>query len=253
MKPKRGSMTEDRDRPERDAAADKGEAPVAGAARAAEQDERLRAERGQDEEIPRDPEVVEAEIRRLRSREEELLRALAEMTNVQRRRKLEAEQTIRYAQESLIRELLPVLDDFERALGAMPGKPHDPLHAGVELVRDRMMKILEKEGLRPIESAGQPFDPNLHDAISERVAPGGGRAGIVLDVAQPGYLYQDRVLRHAKVVVSGPPADRPTPPAMEDVSARPPDTIPPALADRDRKGATDIDRTDAPGKDRSGA
>jgi len=227
MKPKRGATTEDRDETRADAP-DTNAAPDTGA---------------------QGPDAAEAEIKRLRDREEELLRALAEMTNVQKRRKLESEQTVRYAQESLIRELLPVLDDFERALAAMPGTPHDPLHAGVELVRDRMMKILEKEGLAPIQSAGQPFDPNLHDAIGERVAPAGTRPGVVLDVAQPGYMLNDRVLRHAKVVVAGPPADTPTPPSMLGAQA-PPDTIPPPLEERDRKGATDADRTEPSGKDR---
>lgn len=246
MKPKR-------DHAARDAHADKGDAPVAGSAQAAEQEEQRDDERsGASQEIPRDPEAVETEIRRLRSREEELLRALAEMTNVQRRRKLETEQTVRYAQESLIRELLPVLDDFERALAAMPGTPHDPLHAGVELVRDRMMKILEKEGLTPIHAAGAKFDPNLHDAIGERVAPGGTPAGVILDVAQPGYMLQDRVLRHAKVVVAGAPALSPTPPSMYGLEA-PPDTIAPPLADEDRMGSSDIDRTDSSGKGRSRA
>jgi molecular chaperone GrpE len=233
MKPKRAATTEDRDET-------RGDAPDTKAAPGAGAD--TEAMRG-------DPDAVEAEIKRLRDREEELLRALAEMTNVQKRRKLESEQTVRYAQESLIRELLPVLDDFERALAAMPGTPHDPLHAGVELVRDRMMKILEKEGLAPIQSAGQPFDPNLHDAIGERTAPQGTRPGVVLDVAQPGYMLNDRVLRHAKVVVAGPPADTTTPPSMLGANA-PPDTIPPALEDRDRMGATDVDRTQPSGKDR---
>lgn len=247
MKPKRGPMTEDQNNVKRDAHADKPDAPVAGAARAQEQEEQREAESRRD--IPREPEKMAAEIERLRAREEELLRALAEMSNVQRRRKQDSELSIRYAQESLIRELLPVLDDFERALGAMPGTPHDPLHAGVELVRDRMLKILEKEGLTPIESAGQPFDPNLHDAIGERVAPGGGRPGIVLDVAQHGYMLHDRVLRHAKVVVAGPPADTPTPPSMQGKEdTRPPDTIDPPLAHEDRIGATDRDRTPGPGR-----
>ena len=192
--------------------------------------------RGADGAIPRDPEEVEAEIVRLRAREEELLRALAEMTNVQRRRKLESEQTVRYAQESLIRELLPVLDDFDRALAAMPEAPEDPIRAGVELVRDRMMKILEREGVKPIRPAGEPFDPNLHDAIGERLAPPGVPPGTVLDVAQPGYLLRDRVLRHAKVVVAGPPSTAPTPPSMFRETA-PPDTIAPPLDEKDRTGA----------------
>jgi molecular chaperone GrpE len=186
-------------------------------------------------EMPHSLEEAQAEIERLRAREEELLRAVAEMTNVQRRRKLDSEQTVRYAQESLVRELLPVLDDFDRALAAMPGDPGDPVRAGIELVRDRLMKILEREGVVPIRPAGQPFDPNLHDAIGERVAPPDIPPGTVLDVAQAGYMLRDRVLRHAKVVVAGPPAITPIPPSMRGSDVpRPYDTIPPPLDERDR-------------------
>jgi molecular chaperone GrpE len=184
------------------------------------------------------------EVGHLREREEELLRALAELTNVQKRRKAESEQTIRYAQESLIRELLSVVDDFERALAAMPVSPDDPIRAGVELVYQRLIAILEKEGLAPIRPAGEPFDPNLHDAIGERPAPPGVPPGVVLDVAQPGYSLRDRILRHAKVVVASAPevgptqtAAPPTHPAMEGNVPRPPDTIDPPLHPRDKRGA----------------
>ena len=101
-----------------------------------------------------------------------------------------------------MRELLPVLDDFDRALAAMPGGPGDPVRAGIGLVRERLMKILEREGVVPIRSEGQPFDPNLHDAIGERQTPRGTKPGTVLEVAQPGYMMRDRVLRHAKVIVA---------------------------------------------------
>jgi len=156
-----------------------------------------------DEQPPEGGNETASELERLRAREEELLRAVAEMTNVQRRRKLESEQTVLYASESLVRELLPVLDDFDRALAAMPGSPDEPVRAGIQLVRDRLMKILEREGVVPIRPEGQPFDPNLHDAIGERVAPPGIPPGTVLEVAQPGYMMRDRVLRHAKVIVAG--------------------------------------------------
>ncbi len=174
------------------------------------------------------------ELARLRAREEELLRAVAELSNVLRRRKAEAENSLRYAQEPLIRELLPVLDDFGRALASIPGEPGDPVRAGIELVRDRLIQILSKEGVAPIDPSGQPFDPNLHDAIGERVAPPGIAPGTVLDVAQLGYKMGDRILRHAKVVVAGPPATTPTPPSMSGSAPRPPDTIPPPLDERDR-------------------
>ena len=140
------------------------------------------------------------ELARLRAREDDLLRALAELQNVNRRRKQEAEAAVRFAAEPLVRELLAVLDDFERALRAFPSGD-DPLRAGVALVHDRLVKILEKEGLEPIRPLGDPFDPELHDAIAHLPIPGAA-PGSVVEVAVPGYRFRDRVLRHAKVVVA---------------------------------------------------
>ena len=144
-----------------------------------------------------------SELNRLRAREDELLRALAELQNVNRRRKQEAEQALRYSAEPFLRELLPVLDDFERTLRALPAGD-DPLRAGVALVQDRLVKILEREGLAPIRPQGERFDPELHDAIAHLPVPG-AEPGTVVEVAVPGYRYRDRVLRHAKVVVAAAP------------------------------------------------
>jgi len=141
-----------------------------------------------------------AELARLRAREDELLRALAELQNVNRRRKQEAESALRFAAEPFLRELLPVLDDFERTLRAFPAGD-DPLRAGVALVHDRLAKILEREGLEPIRPHGEPFDPELHDAIAQLPIPG-ALPGTIIEVAAPGYRYRGRVLRHAKVVVA---------------------------------------------------
>ena len=162
---------------------------------------------------PAAPDDPNAELNRLRAREDELLRALAELQNVNRRRKQEAEQAFRYAAEPFLRELLPVLDDFERTLRALPAGD-DPLRAGVSLVRDRLAKILEREGLVPIHPQGEPFDPELHDAIAH-LPVSGAEPGTVVEVAVPGYRYRDRVLRHAKVVVAAAPAPAATPAAPD--------------------------------------
>lgn len=145
----------------------------------------------------------DSELNRLRAREDELLRALAELQNVNRRRKQEADTALRFAAEPFLRELLPVLDDFERTLRALPAGD-DPLRAGVALVHDRLAKILEREGLEPIRPQGERFDPELHDAIAHLPIPG-AEPGTVVEVAIPGYRYRDRVLRHAKVVVASAP------------------------------------------------
>lgn len=179
---------------------------------------------GPDVSAPANP--LEAEVARLRAREEELLRALAEISNVQKRRKTEMDAALRYASESLVRGLLPVLDDLARALASGPsgiatdgsgsGDVGDALRAGVTLVRDRLLAILAQEGLSPIRSKGEPFDPTLHDAIALAPAPKGVAPGTILEEASPGYRFKDRVLRHAKVVVAdgeaaGVPASAPRP------------------------------------------
>src|SRR5690349_12040322 len=140
------------------------------------------------------------ELERLRGREDELLRALAEQQNVVRRRRQEMESSVQYAQESLVKDLLPVLDDFERALKAMDGATSDSMRAGVALVYERLVRLLTAQGLEPIRPLGEAFDPTLHDAIAQNPAPG-KPPGTVVEVAQLGYRFKGRVLRHAKVVV----------------------------------------------------
>jgi molecular chaperone GrpE len=151
-----------------------------------------------------EPDPVLAELDRLRAREDELLRALAEQQNVVRRRRQEMETSVRYAQESLLQDLLPVLDDFERAIEAMKRHGDEAIGSGIAMVYERFLRTLERQGLEPIRPRpGESFNPDLHDALAQRHAAG-SPAGTVLDVAQPGYRLRDRVLRHAKVVVAGP-------------------------------------------------
>jgi molecular chaperone GrpE len=143
-----------------------------------------------------------AELERLRAREDELLRAVAEQQNIVRRRRAEMETSVQFAQESLVRELLPVLDDFERALRAMDGTVDESMRAGVALVYERLMRILTAQGLEALRPLGERFDPALHDAIAQQPAQGQA-PGTVVEVAQAGYLFRGRVLRHAQVVVAG--------------------------------------------------
>jgi len=144
-----------------------------------------------------------AELERLRAREDELLRALAEQQNVNRRRRQEMDAAVVYAQEELVRELLPVLDDFERALKAMEGKADDSIVSGVAMVYDRLVRILERQGVTAIRPRGERFDPALHEAVAEQSGTGAA-PGAIIEVVQPGYRLRDRVLRHAKVIVAGP-------------------------------------------------
>jgi molecular chaperone GrpE len=156
------------------------------------------------------PDPRDAEIERLRAREDELLRAVAEFQNINRRRRQESDAALRYAAEPILREILPVLDDLERALKAFPSAD-DPLRTGVALVQERLLRVLEREGVEPIRPQDAPFDPALHDAIAH-LPVAGAAPGTVVEVAVPGYLYRDRVLRHAKVVVAADPSDAPAEP-----------------------------------------
>jgi molecular chaperone GrpE len=151
---------------------------------------------------PDAPELRE-ELDRARAREDELLRAVAELTNVNRRRKQDMDSIALLSQESLVRNLLPVLDDIDRAVAASKGREGDAFHSGLLMIRDRLWQILEKEGLEPVDARGAPFDPELHEAVAQRPSDDQPQ-GTVLEVVVPGYRFRGRVLRHAQVVVAGP-------------------------------------------------
>lgn len=134
-----------------------------------------------------------------------LLRKVAEFENYKRRTDAEKADYYGYANERLIRELLPVLDDFSRALKAYD-ENHDPksLRKGVELVNDKFTKILEKQGLKEIDSTGKDFDVHLHEALMQQPT-NDLEPNKVIDTVEKGYHLGDKVLRHAKVIVSSKP------------------------------------------------
>ena len=104
------------------------------------------------------------------------------------------------ANEELIKDLLPVLDNFERAMQAKrEEQAEDPFFQGMEMVFRGLQEALANHGLQPIEAVGQPFDPNLHEAVAMEGT--GGEELSVLAQVQTGYLLHDKVLRHTKVLV----------------------------------------------------
>jgi len=133
---------------------------------------------------------------------DQLLRKAAEFDNYKRRVENEALATIQYANERLLDELLPVIDDFERSLKAGKGKKDfDALYSGIELIYQKLMKILETQGMKSYDVIGKPFNTDFHDAVF--LMP---KAGVpphtVIEEVEKGYIFNDKVLRHAKVVVS---------------------------------------------------
>jgi len=133
---------------------------------------------------------------------ERMLRQAAELDNYKKRTEREKADFFKRANEGLVKDLLPVLDNLDRALESTAESPTaGNLAQGVEMVRDELLKTLERHGLEPLEALGQPFDPELHEAMMQQENPE-VEDNTVLAVAQKGYLFQGRLLRPAMVVVS---------------------------------------------------
>ncbi len=136
-----------------------------------------------------------------------LYRKAAEFENFKKRAENEIGSVVKYANESLIGDLLPVLDDFERSLkAAKTSKEFDSLYRGIELIYQKLVKNLEKRGVKSFDTVGKEFNVDFHDALlqipKENVAP-----HTVLEEIDKGYTLHDKVIRHAKVIVSTSPAD----------------------------------------------
>ena len=140
------------------------------------------------------------EIRRERdSIQDRLLRTAAEFDNYRKRMDRERRDLAEYTAGEVLTELLPIIDNLERALQA--ALPDDPLRKGVELTHRQMLDILRKRGVKPIEALGADFDPNFHQAVIHEVSPE-HREGEVMAELQRGYVVGDRLLRPAMVKVA---------------------------------------------------
>ncbi len=132
----------------------------------------------------------------------DLKRVAAEFDNYRKRAARDQESLVARAHERLVKELLPVLDDLERALVAAEEHAEAKLEEGVQLVHRELLEALAKEGLVEIETDGR-FDPHVHEALLSQ--PSEAEEGAVVDVLQKGYRLGDRVLRPARVVVASAP------------------------------------------------
>jgi len=130
----------------------------------------------------------------------DLQRLAAEFENYRKRAARDQERLVAHAHERLVRELLPVLDDLERALEAAERHEEAALVEGVKLVEQSLRKALVKEGLVEIETDG-PFDPHVHEALLSQ-SQEGAESGSVLEVVQRGYRLGDKVVRPARVIVA---------------------------------------------------
>jgi len=133
---------------------------------------------------------------------DKLLRTAAEFDNFKKRNDRERLQLIYTATEGLVTELLNVLDDMERSLDHLDEKnDFESLKNGLELIYKNFNKILEKQGLKAMQSVGEPFDPEKHDALMQTEKKG-VESGIILDEHKKGYCLNDKIIRHAQVIVA---------------------------------------------------
>ena len=131
----------------------------------------------------------------------EYLKAYADTENTRRRLQQEAEQTRKYRIQSFALDILPVLDNLERALAIEPTPETESYRKGVEMIYQQLIHALTKEGVSEIEAQGKEFDPNFHQALMMEAVEG-VEPNHVTEVLQKGYMLKDRILRAAMVKVS---------------------------------------------------
>lgn len=134
--------------------------------------------------------------------EDRFLRVAADFDNFKKRTAREFENLAKFANENLITKLTETLDNFQRALDhAKNSTDFDNFHKGVELIYESLKGVLEKEGLEPIKTVGEKFDPNFHEAISQRESDEFPE-GTIIDEISKGYILNGRVIKAPKVIVS---------------------------------------------------
>ncbi len=151
---------------------------------------------------------AEVKAREAAEAQDRYLRTLADFDNYRKRVARDREDWRRQGQEQLLREILPVLDNLDRALAAEPGTRDAGFRAGVELIHRDFLKALERIGVRPFSAVGESFDPQRHEAVA-RVERGDVADQTIVGETLRGYVFHDRVLRPAQVMVAVEPAPPP--------------------------------------------
>jgi molecular chaperone GrpE len=184
-----------------------------------EETKRLDEQQPQTEAEPKGPETAgpaatDETAKRLAEAEQQaeyykdlLLRKVADFDNFKKRLENDSASGLKYAKAEIIQDLLPVIDDLERSLKlSKDRRESEPFVKGIELIYQKLTKFLDAQGVKEIESLGKEFDVHYHDALLQ-VPRNDVPPHVVIEVVEKGYSLDDRVLRHAKVVVSTTPAD----------------------------------------------
>lgn len=165
------------------------------------------------EEIAEEPQVIEEDNTSKLSEKERLekelgemkdkyLRIFAEFDNYRKRTIKERQDIIKLASKDALSALLPAVNDFERAIKvAQSEESEEKLPEGIVLVYNKLFKALEQQGIKQMETDGQDFDPELHEALTRIPAPTEELKGKIIDTIEKGYYLNDKIIRHAKVVV----------------------------------------------------
>ncbi|WP_164682677.1 nucleotide exchange factor GrpE [Cyclonatronum proteinivorum] len=151
--------------------------------------------------------ALQAEVEQLKAqlaqKEDQILRKIAEFDNMKRRTQRERIQLFDDAKMKAVADLLPVYDDLGRSLQNVPEDTNAAFADGVKMVHNKFSSVLEKMGVEPIDETGIPFNVELHDALMRQPAPDENtESNTVLQVLETGYKLGEKVIRHAKVIVS---------------------------------------------------
>lgn len=170
----------------------------------AEEQDTTKTASSDEEETVEEEEISEAEKLQIELSEakDKYLRLYSEFENFRRRTAKERLDLIKTANQDLMVALLPVIDDFERAMNATGDQDAKVLVEGIELIQQKFSNILNQKGLKLMaDSVGKDFDAELHEAISQIPAPKKKLKNKIVDVVEKGYLLEDKVIRYAKVVI----------------------------------------------------
>ena len=162
---------------------------------------------------PVEPDPLEAATSKAAENWDRFLRATADLENFKKRAARERQEAITYANAALLQKLIPVLDSFDMALAAAAAAPDasaQSLKAGIDMIASQLRSALAESGLEEIDAAGQPFDPNLHEAVSQQESADIPE-GRVLQQLRKGYRLRDRLLRPATVIVAKKLSPHPQP------------------------------------------
>ena len=162
----------------------------------AKHERKRRHERHRDESA----QIVQEMGEKLAEMNDKYVRLYSEYENYRKRTNMEKADLIMNGGKEMIKAVLPVVDDMERALQAMDDS--EGSKEGITLIYNKLMTILSQKGLKPIEAKGQKFDENLHEAVTQFPAAEESQKGCVVDVVEKGYYLNEKVLRYAKVVVA---------------------------------------------------